>query len=240
MPSKPEAEQPPSQAIVIDQKEIAKFQASGPKMAVQGKEFVAITTNEDYEASGVFLEVLAKQQKKITDYFETPAKHASALHKWITGTRKQLLDPLERMETVIKAARVRYRSEKEKERLAIQEEERKKARAEQEQQAVNEAQKLMELGETEAADIVLDRVVNAPPPPVIVPSEVPKQSGHSIRKKWKVKSIRNPALLKREFLAPDMKKIEAIVEKLGPDADVILGAGAVEMYEDEIESVRSK
>jgi len=221
------------------------MQEAAPKVLLQAQE-LEINTTEDYEASGAFLDVVAERQRKVEEFFERPVKEANSVHKFLTSLRGMLTSPYSQAEELIKRRRRDWRMEEERKRQAAEEEARKRAKAEQEAQALEEASQLTEIGEHEAAAVVIDRAVTAPPPPVIVPSIVPKQAGHSIRKVWKFR-IKNPALIKREFLMPknafdpkEYKKIDALVSDLGPDAGPLVGPGAIEIYEDEIESSRRK
>jgi hypothetical protein len=58
-----------------------------------------------------------------------------------------------------------------------------------------------------------------------------------VRKIWRFR-IKNRDLIKDEFWIEDETKIGAIVSKLGPDAASIVGG--IEVYQEEIESVRRK
>ncbi len=229
-----QSEIPQSTTIVLDQKRIAAIQASGPKILQQAQE-LQIETAEDYDASAGLLTLIARKQDEIVQYFEKPAKEANSLHKFITGLRNMLVTPYGQAENLIKNRRNQWRSEQERIRQEKEQRERKIAKEQEEARALEEAKALQELGETEAANIVIERAVNAPPPPVIVPSEVPKQPGLSVRKVWKYRVV-NPALHKREFLMLDDKKVNAIVGKLGPDAVSIIGG--IEVFQEEVETIR--
>jgi hypothetical protein len=235
MPEPKVIEQPPA-TVTLDQKQIVKFQTTGAKELSDARDFT-IETSDDYDASASKLTFLAGWQKTIVDYFEKPAKAANELHKWITGERGKALLPLQQAETLIKQRRMEYRTKEEQKRQEAEREAREKAKAEQEAQAVEEAKQLAEMGEHEAAETVIERAVNAPPPPVIVTSTVPKQAGFSIKKVWKFRVV-NSDLHKREFLILDESKVGAIVSKLGPDAASIIGG--IEVFETEIEIQRRR
>jgi hypothetical protein len=220
----------------LDQKQVAALQEAAPKILKQAQE-LEIATLEDYEASGAFLDVVAERKKKVDEFFEQTVAEANRVHKFLTGLRAMLTLPYSKAEELIKQRRRDWRMEEERKRQAIEDEERKKAKAQQEAQAIEEASQLQQMGETEAAQVVIDRAAAAPPPPVIVPSTVPKQKGHAIKTVWKWR-VKNPALIKREFLVLDESKVNPIVTRLGPDAAAIVGG--IEVYPEEIESVRRR
>jgi hypothetical protein len=223
-------------AVILDSKKVAEIQSSIPQLVEQAKD-LEVTNNDDYLASGSLLNRLADRKKSITEFFEEPAKQANNVHKFITSLRSTLLMPLEQAEDLIKNRRRDFRAEEERLRIAKEDEERKAAKAEQERLALQEAAAMAEIGEHEAADTIINRAAMAPPPPVVVPSTIPKEQGHSIRKVFKYR-VTNPALHKREFLILDESRAQAIVSKLGPDAVSIIGG--IEVYQEEVEIVRRK
>lgn len=223
-------------SVVLDHKQVQELQLSVPQLVAQSQE-IEVKDNDDYIASGSMLNLLTARQKKISDFFEEPAKQANSVHKFITSLRSSLLSPLQQAETLLKNRRRDYRAEVERKRLEQEEEARKAAKAELERQALQEAAQMHQIGEIEAADAIIERAAIAPPPPVVIPSTIPKEQGHSIRKVFKFR-VTNPALHKREFLILDESKAQAIVSKLGPDAASIIGG--IEVYQDEQETIRRK
>ncbi len=227
---------PPSMTVVLDQKKISELQVRGPKILIQAQE-LEIETADDYDASAGLLNFIATKQAEITNFFEKPAKDAFSVHKFITNLRSVLLSPWQQSETLIKNRRNKYRTDQETIRQKKEQEARELAKAEEDARALDEAKQLVDIGEPEAANLVIERAANAPPPPVIVPSVVPKQPGISVRKVWKYR-IKNADLIKDEFWIPDESKIGAIVSKLGPDAASIVGG--IEVFPDEIETIRRR
>ena len=72
----------------------------------------------------------------------------------------------------------------------------------------------------------------------IVPLEMPKITGVSIRKRW-VCNIMDESKLNPTFLVPDMKKINDLVGSLGEKAEEILGKGSVQILQKNSVAVRS-
>jgi hypothetical protein len=221
--------------VMLDSKRVAEIQENVPRLVAQASEFQIVRDNDEFIASGAVLLRLDEREKQIVDFFDEPAKQANNVHKFITTLRATLLRPVQQASAMVKGSRQTYRAEQERVRLQKEEEAREAAKLEQEKLALQQAAQMEEIGETEAANIIIDRAVAAPPPPVVIPSTIPKEQGISVRKVYKHR-VTNPALHKREFLMLDESKVKAIVSKLGPDAVAIVGG--IEVYAEDIESVR--
>lgn len=221
---------------IIDHKKVAELQASVPQLVAQAQD-LEIVDNDDYLASGSMLDRIIERRDAILAFFKKPAEDANNVHKFITSLRGTLVQPLDDIEELLKTRRKNFRQEDERARLKKEEAARKQAKDEAEQAALQQAAQMQEIGETAAAETILERAAMAPPPPVHVASEVPKEKGKSVRKTWKYKVV-NEQLVKREFLMPDDSKIKPIVEKLGLDAMSIIGG--IEVYPDETETIRRK
>lgn len=227
----------PAAPAALDSKKLAELQVAGPSTLAQAQEMKVIDNAEDYLASGVLLERVDERQRYWTAFFDKPTRDAFSVHKWITGMRSSLLAPYIKAENLLKEARKKYRAEEERKRLEREELERQTSKVNADQQAIEEAARMEEIGEHEAAETIIDRAAIAPPPPVIVPSTVPKEQGHSFRTVYKYR-VTNPALHKREFLILDESKTGVIVSRLGPDAAALVGG--IEVYPEEQEIVRRK
>jgi len=228
----------PSQTIlpILDQKKVNEFQATVPKIVEQAND-LQIANEEDYVIAGSLLDRILQGKDRITEYFEKPAQQANSVHKFITGLRGTLLAPLEYAEKMIRDRRKNYRAELERQRAELEEQKRKEAKKEEEEKALQEAARMEEIGEPEAAATIIERQAQAPPPPVFVPSLVPKEQGKSVKKTWKYR-VKDEAAIKREFMMPDASAIQAVVSKLGPDAMKVVGG--IEVFPDETELVRRK
>jgi hypothetical protein len=220
----------------IDQKQVAEMNLSVQQLVAQAQD-CSVADNDDYIVSGILLDKLAAKEKSVNDFFDQPARAAYSLHKWITSLRGAGVSPLQRASELLRTRRKEFRADVERQRLEKEAAERQKAKDEQESAALDHAAQLEAAGESEAANFVLERAANAPAPTVVVASDIPKEAGHSIRRTWKFR-ITDASLIKREFLMPDETNINAMVKRLGPDAVAIIGG--IEVYPDEIESVRRK
>lgn len=222
-------------AALLDPKKVTELQAAVPKMMGQALDLV-IVDNDDYLTAGTFLDMITARKKAVTELFEKPTKEAASVHKFLTTLRAGLLGSLVQAEELMKSRRGKYRADIERKDREDAEAKRKAVKEEQDQQALEEAARLEEIGETEAADAVIERAATAPAPPVYVPSSVPKEQGHSYRKVYKFRVV-DPDKIKREFLMLDESKAGAIVSRLGLDAMPIVGG--IEVYTEEIEVIRS-
>ena len=225
-----------SMTVVYDVKQVQQIQAASGPVLTEAKDF-AIETEDDYTASSSFLSLVAERIKKVDTTFEKPIKDAFGVHRFLTGLRNTLLMPYQQADKIVKERRRDWRNQKEREDQIRNEQERQKAKEEADARALEEAAELASAGEQEAADIIIQRAADAPPPPVIIPSSIPKETGHTVRKFWAFRIV-NATLIKREFMEPDEVKIRAIVSKLGKDAVSIIGG--IKVYQDETESTRVK
>lgn len=221
-------------APVLDQKQISEFQTSIPNIVEQVKS-ITIEDHDDYLASSAMLDRVTERIAFIEKFFEEPAKQANAVHKFITSFRATLLQPLEAAEKKLKDIRKDFRAEQERQRLLVEEEKRKQAKKEDDERALQQAAQMQQLGETQAADEIVERAAAAPAPTVFVPSTVPKEKGKSITKVFKYRIV-NEDQIKREFMMPNTSTIQTLVGKLGYDAVNIIGG--IEVFQDEIETVR--
>jgi hypothetical protein len=222
--------------VVFDANKVAEIQASIPQLVEQAQE-IEVVDNDDYLAAGAMIDRIEDRRRNITDFFDKPTKDANNVHKFLTSLRGTLLMPLSQAVDLLKKRRTDFRNEAERKRQQKEQEDREAARIQQEQQALQEAEQMAQIGEHAAADIILERAALAPPPPVVVPSTVPKEKGHSIRTVFKYR-VTNSTLHKREFLILDESKVQTIVSRLGLDAATIVGG--IEVYPEEVESVRRK
>ncbi len=228
--------EPQISTALLDPKKLQELQTVVPKMLAQAHD-LDIADNDDYITAGTFLDIITERKATVSALFEKPTKEAASVHKFLTTLRANLLAPLEQAETLMKSRRFTFREEAARKTKELEEAKRKAAKKEEDDRALQEAARFEEMGESEAANTVLERAAAAPPPAVYVPSTIPKEQGHSYRTVHKYRVV-NSSLIKREFLIEDESKIQAIVGRLGLDAASIVGG--IEIYTEEIEVVRRK
>ena len=82
---------------------------------------VTITNDEDYSIAGGLTKSVKKMQKKVKDYWEPMRVNAKAAYDEILSHKKEMLDPLESAEKILKRKMADYSMEKERERKAREE-----------------------------------------------------------------------------------------------------------------------
>jgi hypothetical protein len=110
-----------------------------------------------------------------------------------------------------------YEQEQERIRQQKQREAEAKAKKEAEERAIAEAAELEALGDTEGAEEVISEPVVAPS--VEIAKSTPEVKGSHYRDNWKAKSI-NPTKLPREYMMPDLVKINKEITKSKGDTSI--------------------
>ncbi len=200
---------------------------------------LAVRDHESFTAAAAWLrDTIAPLKRRITETFRPRIQQAYDLHKGLLADEKRFLGPVEEAERLIKGRLSTY--EQEQERLRREEEERQRKereRLEAEERARIEAERLRlqkeaedqalaaaavaeQAGDTQLAEriIAAPPVVVAPaprpvftPPPAMAPR--PQAAGVSFRDDWDFE-IENAALIPREYLMPDEKKIRGVVKSM--------------------------
>lgn len=192
---------------------------------------IEIKDNETFVRAGELLKAIKDIRREIDETFDSVIKKAHEAHKEAVAKKKKAEAPLLEAEGVIKPRIAGYLAEQERIRQAEERALREEARIREQEARLAEAVHLESVGETEAADAVLDEPIATPP--IELPKTTPKIEGISSRKAWKYR-VKNPLNVKREYLILDEKKIGALVRQLGPQAEAIIGKGSIEIYEERI------
>lgn len=215
---------------VISPDEVAKLI---PPVVSQAQQLQVIDL-EDHEMACSFLQLIATRKKQIGEAFDPIVSKAYETHKEAVAQRKRLLDPLETAERNVKGKVATFLAEKERERRAeefrLAEEEKKKRESE----ALEQAAQLEAAGDKEMAAMVIQQAAEAPAPVVVLQSFVPRGVGVSTQKNWKFRIV-NEALVPREFMSPDEKKIGAVVRSQKSLAKI----PGVEIYPEDSVRVRA-
>lgn len=215
---------------VISPDEVAKLI---PPVVSQAQQLV-VADSDDYEMACSFLQLIATRKKQIGEAFDPIVSKAHETHKEAVAQRKRLLDPLETAEQNVKGKVSTFRLEEERQRRAeefrLAEEEKKKREIE----ALEQAAHLEAAGDKEMAEMVIQQAAEAPAPVVVLQTAVPKGMGVSAQKNWKFRIV-NEALIPREYLSPDEKKIGAVVRSQKNLAKI----PGIEIYSEESVRVRA-
>ncbi len=155
---------------------------------------IAITTAEEYKAAGEFLLEIKSLRKEIDSTFDPIIRKQHEAHAEAIAQKKKHDAPLAEAEALMKPKIAGYLQEEERKRraeeLRLQELERKRAEEEQ----LHQAAILDEIGETEAANRLLDEKPEVIP--VILPKQAPKVAGISMRETWSAQVFDLMALVK--------------------------------------------
>jgi hypothetical protein len=227
-----------------------------PTLALQNKiqnaskqfEALEIRNQETYVTAAEGLKSLAALRKEIDSTFDPIIQKAYQTHKEALAQKKRFTEPLEKVETLIRRRIGTWQAEQERIRRQQEEEERRRrlAEAEAEQRRIAEERALAEAakaeadGDKETAELYLkpEVIETFKPPlmvePVILPEAAPKVEGISGRQVWKFRII-NQALIPREYLIPDEKKIGQIVRAMKGETRI----PGVEAYCEETVAVRT-
>jgi hypothetical protein len=212
--------------------------------AVEMAKGMVIESNEDYEASTLllqtFLEVTAEKTGELDKVLNDNIKRWFEGHRAATKQKADLKAPFFTAREILEKKRRAYRGkveEADRQRNAALQAAAKK---QQDDAALEQAARLEELKEPEAAQAVFEMAARAPAPAVSNTYSMPKPKGETIKKIWRFK-ITHPELIQRQYLVPkdpfdvdSYPKIKDVVESLGKEC----GVTGIEVYEDEKDIVR--
>jgi len=192
--------------------EITKESAS----IVQVARGFKISTNEQYRLAGEHLKGIKLLRQKIGETFDPHIKRAYEAHRALVKERAGHEAPLVEAEGVLKQRMLTHQSEQETERRRQEAAAQELARKERERLEARAA-KAAAAGKVEKAAELQTRAETVAAPVVAI--ETPQVAGISTRKTWDYE-ITNPALLPREYLMPDDKKIGAMVRALKSEVNI--------------------
>ena len=173
---------------------------------------IIVETPEAYGDSTDQLLLIKEKRKFIAEKFRDPKNQALKAHRSICGLEKEVLYPLDQAERIIKPKLIAYQNKQEEKRRAEEIKLQEKARKEQEkidERARKKAEKAREKGKEEVAEAIENSVPTTPIP--TVSSYVPKVSGISTRKVWKVKVV-NEKKIPRQYMIPNMPMLSKLAK----------------------------
>ncbi len=171
-----------------------------------------ITTNEQFEESGAFVQAIKAKQKEVVSHYELKRARTYDTYKAVTTEIASYIGPLGKAERIVKKKLGDYRTEMV--RLRQVEETAKLKIAE----AQAETRQLADAEETGDDSILDEPLIVAPP---VLETEVPKMKGISFTTVWKFDVV-NVDDLPRKYMIIDVKKIQGVVNAL-KDASSIPG-----------------
>jgi hypothetical protein len=182
----------------------------------QGKA-VVIKTTDDYRAAGDLWTTIKGILKQVDESFDPIISKAHQAHKEAVAQKAKIYDPLKAVYVSVKGLMSKWDQEQEAIRQAEQRRLEEISRKEAEERALMDAihaeEEAKRRGATKEESAQEAEAVMAEPvyvPPVILPKETPKVQGMSFRTIWKYRIV-NEAIIPRQYLIPDEKKIGAVI-----------------------------
>lgn len=190
-------------------------------------DIMEITNATEYTAAVNARKVLMKAMKEGQATLDDMKKKAHGVWKAFTSSQNDIINNAEEEQKRIARLASAYDQEQERVRLQKQREAEAKARKEAEERVIEEAARLEELGDKEAAEEVISEPIAAPS--VEIAKSTPQVEGSHYRDNWKVKKI-DAAKLPREYMTPDLVKINKAVNMHKGDTNI----AGVEVHNDRI------
>ena len=150
---------------------------------------VTVANDVDYQKAAGWLENIKSQQKKVKEFFEPMRKAAKETYDSVLGRKKEMLDPLDNAERIIKNKMAAYHDEQERIRQEKEEELRRLAQEEADR-AFEEAVTAESCGDHVAAEFAMaDAEILENAAAGIAPIQMPKAKNVSHSKTWEITSI---------------------------------------------------
>ena len=180
--------------VVIDMKEALPEQERELGREVSAIEqhaaSIVIQSDEDYAAASTFARNIKSAQKKVKDYWEPMRVSTYNAYKSVTDHKKQMTDPLDKAESIIKRKMSVYQMEVERKRREEEERLRRLAQEEMDRKLA-EAAKAEAKGDVYGAEFAMaeaEAIDNMAATMTYQPVSQ-KPAGISHTKSWEIKSI---------------------------------------------------
>jgi len=175
---------------------------------------MAVKNQEDLSAANKVLVRIGQVKKEIVAYWDDPITTAHKAHRALLKKKKDMLEPLEQADGILKPRVRDYMEAERRKREAAEREAAIKEAAEKKKadEAMAEAAKLEQEGEIDAALDKLDEAakIEDTREKAIIP-ESPVTEGMHTRRTWKYRVL-NEAQIPRDCLSEDSKKINAKIK----------------------------
>jgi len=178
-----------SSALVLD---TAEEQDLGKEVSIVEKQADAVTVSNDvdFAKAGEITKQVKQMQKQVKDYWEPLRLSAKNAYDSVLSHKKEMLDPLESAEKILKNKMGTYTMEKERQRREQEEAMRKLAQAEMDRK-LEEAAKAESGGDTAAAEFAMAEaeVMEGVSLGGSIQAQTPKAQGVTQSKSWKISHI---------------------------------------------------
>jgi hypothetical protein len=155
---------------------------------------LTITTNEEFERAGELLKVIKGLRAEVDSTFDGIISKAHEAHKEAISQKRRYEAPLAEAEALLKPKLSKFLMDQERERQQEQLRQQKAAQEQAEREAIENAIVLDDMGETAAANQLLEEPVI--PAPVFIPREKPKVSGIVEQKRYSAQVVSLQLLVK--------------------------------------------
>lgn len=221
-----------TEIAAIEKQEVDDFRNEGNKLITAAKDLArSINDTQSLTLAATMTVEVKRRIKAIKERFKKAKADAAAAHKSICDLEWGLIEPYERVEEeILKPAIAAYNALQERKRREQEEAIRAEQRRIAEDQRLREAAQMEKEGNHSEAKEHFDAPIEVAP--VIIPKAADPQ-GVSYRDSWQYRIV-DAALIPREYLIPDEKKIAAIVRAMKSEARI----AGIEIYNKPIVAVR--
>ena len=151
----------------------------------QRAEAVVVASVADFEDAGLFLKQIKQAQKQVKDYWEPLRVSAKKSYDEVLAHRKEMIEPLEKAEKIVKAKVNEYSAEQERKRREQEEAMRRLAQAEIDRH-LNEAAEAEANGDAVGAAMAEAEMMEGVSIAGGVQHQTPKVKGISQSKTWEI------------------------------------------------------
>jgi hypothetical protein len=178
-----------------------------------------IKSEDHFIASWPLVQLLDEAIKTVESAMDPFVKGLHYLHKMACQMRDGFLEPLQDAKDGLLERRMDYRQEQEEIKQKADAAAAKAMQKAQQKELELQARAADRAGEKQVAQVLREQKATMPLPFMNTAPAVPKQEGSVIKKRWKP-VIDDPALVPREWCAPDMSLIRPEIERLGDKANI--------------------
>lgn len=148
--------------------------AEESRPVVAAADALVVSDHASFESAGTFLRDVKTREKAWDEFFEPLLRDAIDAHRGILARKKEVREPLEKAEGIVKGKVVRYNAEQAEKAARIQREQEAAARKAEEERRMADAEAAIAAGipeevilETFNAPVIPMSVAPAPPPPKV-------------------------------------------------------------------------
>lgn len=177
-----------SNALVLDTAE----RSLGKEVSLVERQAMSVTivTDEDYTAAAEITKTVKQTQKKVKDYWEPLRASTYKAYQDVMGKKKQMTDPLDKAEKILKGKMADFVAQKERERREREEAARRAAQAEMDRKFA-EAVAHEKNGDFIGAEMAMAEaeIMDDAASSIVVAGKTPKVDGVSTAKAWKISKV---------------------------------------------------